>query len=103
MSSKRKPPGLKSVAKVKEQASQFVGSKKINKLVKEALLKELNSNLLTVQPQKIHRHAGKAHKEAGGQHLSENPYRCQMTTKKPASATNGNADLGLFAFVNSVC
>ena len=85
---KRNPPDLKSVAKAKEKANKYVTSDETNKMVKQAILRELNSHLLSVRAQAIH---GKPHKEGKEGHkklavdtIRGNPYRDQSVRKRSA-------------------
>lgn len=90
MSKKRNPPDLKSVAKAKEKANKYVTSDETSKMVKQAILRELNSHLLSVRPQTIHEKAPKEGRE-GNKKLavgttSRNPYRDQSVRRR---AVNG--------------
>ena len=85
---KRNPPDLKSVAKAKEKANNYVTSDETNRMVKQAILRELNSHLLSVRPQAIHdkpRKEGKeGHKKLAVDATSKNPYRNQSVRKRSA-------------------
>ncbi len=53
---------LKSISGVKQKASQYPGSNETNKQVKQAILQELNSHLISIRPQIIHKKADEANK-----------------------------------------
>ena len=89
MSRSRKPPDLKSVAETKEQASKYVSTKETNKLVKEAILKELNSHLLSIKPQKIHQHERQGHERSLKERENSNPYKDENVEKKHGYAQQG--------------
>ena len=81
MSRKRNPPELKSVAKVKGQANEYHSSKETKQLVKDAILKELNSHLLSIRPQQIHQHENQANMVPGPWTESHNMVRKFKTTQ----------------------
>ena len=81
MSKKNNPPQLKSVAKVKGQVSQYVSSNETKKLVKEAILKELNSHLLSIKPEKIHHHESPNQKASAAWKGSNKPLGTKQSGK----------------------
>ena len=90
MSTRRNPPELKSVAKIKGQASEYYSSKKTKQLVKDAILKELNSHLLSIRPQKIHQHENQANRVPVAWAENHNSFKTTQSGRKYVQNKTGN-------------
>eukprot|EP00794_Sanderia_malayensis_P005686 gene5686-6387_t len=54
---------LKSISAVKDKAGSYTSSDETNKLVKKAILQELNSHLISIKPQVVHRKEPEGHRK----------------------------------------